>query len=64
VVDHLDPEESAQFRALSSMLFQHRPASRPDAVFAARTAVYEEILQFFPESFKQPKDSLIDLVRL
>ena len=46
------------------MLFQKGGSGAPDApdCFAQRTAVYEEILQFFPPSYKQPKDSLIDLV--
>ena len=69
VVDHADPQESAQFRALSAALFQKGPtagtaSSTSDGHFETRTAVYEEMLQFFPSSHKQPKDSLIDIVPL
>ena len=63
VVNHSDAEESAQFRLLSGALFQ-KPGTQEDDEYAERSAVFEQIIEFFPAACRQPKDSLADLVRL
>ena len=63
VVNHTDAEESAQFRLLSGALFQ-KPGTQEDDEYAERSAVFEQIIEFFPAACRQPKDSLADLVRL
>jgi hypothetical protein len=70
VVDHADAAESAAFRALSVHLFARggnggshnmNDGNAADA-FATRSAVYEQLLRFFPEAYKQPSASLTELV--
>lgn len=62
VVDHSNEEESAKFRALSASLFANRDSTATE-LFAARTAVYEELLVFFDDAVKQPHANLIDLIQ-
>jgi hypothetical protein len=33
-------------------------------MYAARTAVYESLLDFFPDSMREPQENLLDLVPL
>jgi len=63
VVNHEDESESALFRTQSAVLFQRRPLTMPE-IFDSRTQVHEEILNFFPASLKQPKETLVSLVPL
>ena len=35
-----------------------------ESIHAMRSALYEQLLEFFPESMKQPKSNLLDLIQL
>eukprot|EP00128_Syssomonas_multiformis_P002301 Colp12_sorted_trinity150504_noHs@9762 len=65
-VNHSDPSESAEFRALTANLFRHSSPSAEGGEhdkWAQRSKLYEELLQqFFPESMAQPKQNLVDLI--
>ncbi|KAI9137613.1 Muskelin N-terminus-domain-containing protein [Paraphysoderma sedebokerense] len=75
VVNHADEEESAKFRALSSSLFVSPENQESDSTdsgmqshqqifFKSRTELYEKLVDYFPENMKQPKGSLIDLIKM
>eukprot|EP01137_Pigoraptor_chileana_P006051 Opistho-2@49948 len=70
-VNHNDASESAEFRHLTSTLFQRKGTAAAQAAlengvdqFSQRTRLYEDLLLFFPESMKQPRGSLVDLLTL
>lgn len=63
VVDHDDPIESAEFRGLTTRLFNKGIGSTTNT-FQDRTELYEHLLQFFPEGMKQPKANLVDMVQM
>ncbi|KAI3652008.1 hypothetical protein MP228_003311 [Amoeboaphelidium protococcarum] len=60
VVDHSNSEQSVEFRNLASSLL-NAPSTQAE-LFKQRTALYEEILKYFPERMKQPKRNLTDLI--
>ncbi|CAG8724349.1 22373_t:CDS:10, partial [Dentiscutata erythropus] len=63
VVDHSIEAESAEFRELTSYLF-HNIEDKTPSSFNLRTELFENLLEFFPDTMKQPKDNLIDLVKI
>ncbi|CAG8466882.1 18677_t:CDS:10, partial [Racocetra persica] len=63
VVNHSIEAESAEFRELTSYLF-HKIGDKTPGSFNSRTELFENLLEFFPDTMKQPKDNLIDLVKV
>lgn len=64
-VDHSDPEQSREFQALTASLFAAR--SEPDSAvqkFDERTALFEELITYFPSHMKQPQTNLVDLIKI
>jgi hypothetical protein len=59
VVDHTDPSECAEFRKLASMLFKWG-----EPVKFGRIDLFEDLQQHFPANMRQPKENLVDLVKL
>ncbi|XP_013065236.2 muskelin-like isoform X1 [Biomphalaria glabrata] len=75
VVDHNDPEETKEFQLLTSSLFPCTSARDHSDVndaedenstphFTQRTQLFDQLIEFFPESMTQPKKNLVDLVPL
>ena len=58
LINHEDEKESAEFRDLSTALFGSDTESTD--FFKMRTELYESLLEYFPESMKQPKGNIID----
>jgi len=46
---------------LASIVFKHQSLSNQE-LFQLRNGVFEQIIEFFPKSYKQPTNNLIDLV--
>ncbi|XP_004345468.2 muskelin 1 [Capsaspora owczarzaki ATCC 30864] len=78
-VNHNNPVESANFRALSAALFQRRAGSgmqdasfsaaaaggmEPSDTFGARSKLFEELASFFPSDMRQPSINIVDLLSL
>jgi hypothetical protein len=64
-VNHQDEVESLEFRNLTSYLFDKTTSTASaESIHAMRSALYEQLLEFFPESMKQPKSNLLDLIQL
>jgi hypothetical protein len=61
LVDHHDEEESAEFRQLASSLFS---SSSPQRGQPTRQAVFDQLSSYFPEHMAQPRDSVLDMVKL
>eukprot|EP00761_Pharyngomonas_kirbyi_P001116 gb/GECH01001117.1/.p1 GENE.gb/GECH01001117.1/~~gb/GECH01001117.1/.p1 ORF type:complete len:811 (+),score=134.38 gb/GECH01001117.1/:1-2433(+) len=61
VVDHSNAQQSTEFRALSSILFQ-KSNNRIEDLFSQRTSLFEDIIHFFPKYMQQPTVNLDDLV--
>lgn len=80
VVDHDSPEETKEFQLLASSLFPcsdiedddyskslQEAAAFPtltDPNFALRTQLFDQLVEFFPDSMTQPKENLVDLIPL
>ena len=75
LVDHNDPDETLEFRKLSlylvswnfnqgGMVSSNTPGffKLMNDVFQGRYNLYESLLNYFPESMREPKDCLIDLI--
>ena len=60
-VNHADQAESLAFRSLASAVFQQKTLT-PEEVFERRSAVFSRLLEFFPDSLREPRTSLVDLV--
>jgi hypothetical protein len=58
-VDHNDGSESAQYRALTTHLFQTEPDYD---TFKERTKLFEELCKFLPDEMTQPKNDIVDFV--
>ncbi|CAB4386012.1 hypothetical protein RhiirA5_492663 [Rhizophagus irregularis] len=63
VVDHSNKDESLEFRGLSASLFNKNKDEAHDT-FQERTELFEKLLEFFPDEMKQPKENLIDLIKI
>jgi len=63
VVEHSNKDESLEFRGLSASLFNKNKDETHDT-FQERTELFEKLLEFFPEEMKQPKENLIDLIKI
>lgn len=74
IVNHDDPQESSEFRQLASSLFTTLPPAPPSPFTAAeglstlcktrRNEVYQELSSYFPEEMTQPRESILDMVKL
>lgn len=61
-VNHKDAHESKEFKRLARCFFKSLPDNF--TIDASRLALYEEIVAFFPESAKQPKHDLTELLAM
>ena len=74
LVNHSDPQESADFRTLTASLFKQGGdgsgsgggggggAASSDRIHTSRMDLYEQLLEFFPKALKQPQANLLDLI--
>ena len=60
-VNHADERESESFKRLARALFEPLAVGE-FSIVESRQALYESILEFFPESMKQPKQDLVNLI--
>jgi muskelin len=59
VVNHGDPAEVSDFQQLASHLFQASPTQTGRA---ARYALFESLLRFYPRSMQQPQQDISELI--
>mmetsp|Transcript_16125 Transcript_16125/g.47678 ORF Transcript_16125/g.47678 Transcript_16125/m.47678 type:complete len:776 (-) Transcript_16125:110-2437(-) len=65
-VDHSDPESEREFQALTASLFSMRgdeTSAGGMTPFDERTALFEELIAYFPVHMKQPATNLVDLIK-
>ena len=63
-VDHSDPEQAREFQALTASLFSQRSEPKESTSFDERTALFEELIMYFPTHMKQPQTNLVDLITI
>lgn len=63
-VNHDDPEQSREFQALTASLFSARTEPSTSTTFDDRTALFEELITYFPAHMKQPQTNLVDLIKI
>ncbi|CEG84146.1 hypothetical protein RMATCC62417_17991 [Rhizopus microsporus] len=72
LVDHENREEVAQFKQLCSHLCVptygkndgNREMQTEDFIFASRTKVFQNLLEYFPRNMKEPNGSVMDSVKI
>lgn len=62
VVQHADTEQQRSFQLLTAELFEEGQSAQQ--VRSSRTQLFDKLSTFFPASMSQPRDSLVDRVRI
>lgn len=66
IVDHSNDDERKEFQLLSENLFKTSNENLSEGsqsdTFKARLALFDSLVEFFPESMTQPRENLMDLI--